>query len=613
MGQQYVIAIDGPTASGKGTVARMLARNLGISCLDTGAMYRAVGMYFLDNKIDHNDPDAVTAAVQGLSLDVKCVDGQTLVYNNGIDVTPRLYDLEISSFTPVIARVPEVRVEVRKIQKAIAKEQSLVIEGRDITSVVFPNARFKFYLDAQLDARSYRRHKQEVAKGVAISYDQVRTNIFERDRADMTRPESPLIRVKDAIMVNATKKSALQVVAEMELIIKRQLKLDEKREAKKARRPRIHPDFRRPFGATAFRLYMKLFVFLPYHLICWQRVFNRKELKQHRGKPVIFAIQHRSNSDVASIFMAFTTYMLHFIGKESLFKPRTFLNWFLRSLNGFPIRPGNDLAVIRHSLGILKKKQTLVIFPEGRRNFNPEDALAVRNGAAVIAMKSGAPIVPIVTRRAPRPFRFNAFKIGATIWPEKCADKNEMSSKLKESMSALLEGFEYTPKPKKWERMSIENSRGIVFINGKLLVIKRVKEGETFYVLPGGHTDPGETPREAIVREIKEECNVDTIVTRELYRNVNNSMPEGSRNQACFLCEYRGGTVSKTDFAEEYQPGYENKIGRDGKPRGTREPMLIDVSEIAKIDLRPACVKKQLLKDTEKYGIHLTRATKYLK
>jgi len=623
MDGQYVIAIDGPTASGKGTVAKMLAKNLGISCLDTGALYRSIGIHFLDNKIDANDPNAVAKAMSEISLDVNNINGETHVVKNGVDLTPRLYDLTVSSFTPSVARIPEVRESVRKIQRAIAREKSIIIEGRDVTSVVFPNARFKFYLDAKLEARSDRRHKQELSKGVNVTYDQVKQYISDRDHADMTRETSPLVHVKDAIKVDATTKSALEIVAEMESIIRKQLKIDEKQEAKKAASEKkilkknggeyVHPDFRKPYGALGFRIFCKMAFYVPWHIFYFQKVINRRELKQHRGKPVIFALQHRSNADVAAIFLAFHGFKLHFLGKESLFKPHTILNWGLRCLDGVPIRPGNDLAVIRYSLGVLKKNEALAIFPEGRRNFNSEDALAVRNGTAVIAMKSGAPVVPIVTNRSPRPLRVNAFKVGTTIWPEKCADKNDLSAKLKESMTQLLVGFEKLPKRKKWEKQPIHRARGIVIVDGKLLVIKRFKEGQNYYVFPGGFLEKNETARDAVVRELREECNIEVAVTRELYRNFNMSLPEVSRNEAYFLCEKKSGTISKTETADEYQPGAEVKIVEGGKKWGTFEPMLIDLSELPNIDLRPSYISLQLQKDINKYGNHLTRTTKYVK
>ena len=310
-------------------------------------------------------------------------------------------------------------------------------------------------------------------------------------------------------------------------------------------------------------------------------------------------MNHRTNADVICSFITLPRYKLHFIGKESLFKPRTLLNWFLRSLNGVPLRPTNNLAIIRHSLNVLKSGESMVIFPEGRRNFNQEDALSVRAGTAVIAMKAGVPVIPIVTNRPARPFRFNKFNIGNTIYPSDFHDKNEFTIALRDEMARLLVGFEHIPRQKKWDREPVKNVRGVVFIDGKLLVLKRTRpEKEIYYSLPGGSPEENETTRETAVREIKEETNVETEAIRCLYKN---RCKVGMR--ATYLCQYKNGEVSTTN-AKEYQPN---------NPKGKYEPMLIDVADLKNLNLKPHSVRNQLIRDIKRYGIHLTRPTKYLK
>jgi len=603
--EPFQIAIDGPTASGKGTVARLLAQQFGLISLDTGAVYRAITIYFMDNKIDHTKLAQVKTAVEKLDLDVKCDEsGNTVVILGGQDITERLHDIPVSVFVPEIAKISIIRTKVRDIQKTIAGGKTFVCEGRDITSVVFPQARFKFYLDAKLKERAKRRYLQEIAKGEKVTLAQVQSGIDSRDRADMTREISPLVRVPDAIRINATKKSAKQVVAKMERIIKKKLGKQEKQKKN---------DFKKPVGAVVVRRLAKIILYVPYKMVFWTKITNKKELKQHRGKGVILAVQHRSNLDVLSLISCMPTLPINLVGKESLFKIRL-LNWFLRCMNAVPLRAGNDLAMIRHNLGVLKRNEVLAIFPEGTRSFNPEDALAVRNGTAVIALKSGAPIVPIVTNRAPRMFRLCKFKIGKTIYPKDYADKNELSAKIKESMSQLLEGFEVAQKQKKWQREPIFNARAITFVDGKLLAIKRVRDGHQFYGIPGGHVDEGETARETIVREVKEETNIDVTVTRELYRLKSPFNGENkSKMLGMYLCQYRSGTVSKTN-ADEYTAGIENKLSRhDGKPKGTYDPCLLPLADLKTVELRPVEVQKQLLKDLKKYGTRLTIPTKFLK
>ena len=219
----YQVAIDGPVASGKGTVAKMLARKLGLLCLDTGALYRGITIHFIDNEIDYHDPISYNRALGGIDLTVKCVEGATFVYLNGEDVTARLRVNEVSVMVPHIAKLPEVRAKALTIQQQVSGNSSLVCEGRDITSVVFPNASFKFYLTASVRERALRRFNELESKGETVPLDQLMQQISDRDNADMTRTQSPLVYVPSAIKIDASKIDAYTVVKRMEKIITKSL------------------------------------------------------------------------------------------------------------------------------------------------------------------------------------------------------------------------------------------------------------------------------------------------------------------------------------------------------------------------------------------------------
>jgi len=219
----YQIAIDGPVASGKGTVAKSLARKFGFLCLDTGALYRGITLFFLDHYVDINDTVSCNRALHEINLDVKCVEGATFVILNGEDVTKRIRDNIVSTTVPKIAKNPEVRAKVREVQKAVGERSNLICEGRDITSVVFPEAKFKFYLTASVESRAQRRLLDLQSKGDPTPIETLREQISERDKMDMTRSESPLVQVKDAIVLDATKINAYQVVKRMEKIISKEL------------------------------------------------------------------------------------------------------------------------------------------------------------------------------------------------------------------------------------------------------------------------------------------------------------------------------------------------------------------------------------------------------
>ncbi|MDR0462446.1 MAG: (d)CMP kinase [Christensenellaceae bacterium] len=609
MSSNYIIAIDGPAASGKGTVAKMLGQRFGVICLDTGCIYRGITIYFLDKQIDSNNLEQIQAHINKIDLDVKCdASGETLVFVGGQDVTKRLQTVITSQYVAGYAKIPVVRTRVREIQKRTAEAQSLVCEGRDITSVVFPEARHKFYLTSSLSVRAKRRYNQEVKAGEKVTFKQVRDAIASRDKADMTRKYSPLKKVAGAVKIDSTKLTAEQTADKMERIIRKHIKSD----TKKADIPN---DFRPPRGASVFRKWVKIHLCLPYKLLYFSGIVKNKDfrdIKKYRGRPVIFAFNHRSNSDVVAYYLSFPRFRLNFIGKESLFKHEP-LNWFLRSLDGFPIRYGkNDMAVIRYSLDILKQGKALAIFPEGRRNFDSESALEIQPGTAMIAMKSGAPVIPVVTNRPARPLRRNRIKVGPAIFPNQFSNRDDFSNKLKSEMATLLDGFEVKPKQKKWDKIPVFNSRAIVFRDGKLVAIKRHKEegmsafgdspNKDFFVFPGGHIDEGETAREAVVREIAEETNIQSVAVRPLYKKMFKTK-RGEGMQVFYLCNYKSGEVSKTD-AEEYTKN---------DPNNTYEPVLLDIESLAKLDLRPHAVRDRLVRDIKRYGIHLTRPTIYLK
>ena len=204
-----IIAIDGPAASGKGTIAKMLAKKLNILCLDTGAIYRAIAVCDLRGQ-DYTQS----------KIEIQCgADKQTLVYLNGEDITQQIRTVEVGARVPVLALDPAVQDRVHQIQHATADNQSLVVEGRETTSVAFPHADFKFYVTASLEERAKRRHYDFVQKGENITYEEVLRLTAERDRLDMEREVAPLIKVADAVEFDTTGRKADEVVDEMLSII----------------------------------------------------------------------------------------------------------------------------------------------------------------------------------------------------------------------------------------------------------------------------------------------------------------------------------------------------------------------------------------------------------
>ncbi len=211
-----MITIDGPAGAGKSTVAREIAQRLGIFFLDTGAMYRALTLKVLRQGVDLEDEGQLVEAVQETKIDFgRYPDGKVKVLLDAQDVTEEIRTMEVTNKTFYIARAPRVRAIVVKWQRDIGSKRSVVAEGRDVGTVVFPKATHKFYLDADPEERSRRRIKELREKGQAVDADNLKKELEERDHKDLTRRVGPLKRAEDAVVIDSTHLTADEVVEAM--------------------------------------------------------------------------------------------------------------------------------------------------------------------------------------------------------------------------------------------------------------------------------------------------------------------------------------------------------------------------------------------------------------
>ena len=196
--KKIIIAIDGPAGSGKSTAAKNIAQKLGFTYLDTGAMYRAITFIALRNGIAENIP-AVIEMARRISLKLRFENGVTKVFVDDEEVTEQIRTAEVNGKVSDISRIPEVRAELVKIQKRMGEEGNIVAEGRDVTTVVFPNADLKIFLTASIDIRTKRRLKEFQDKNIPTTFEEVKANLEKRDRIDSGREISPLKKADDAI------------------------------------------------------------------------------------------------------------------------------------------------------------------------------------------------------------------------------------------------------------------------------------------------------------------------------------------------------------------------------------------------------------------------------
>jgi CMP/dCMP kinase len=199
-----IIAIDGYSSCGKSTLAKGMAKTLQYVYLDSGAMYRAVTLYFLNNRIDYNDPEAVSEALGYINIHFERIEGQNHTFLNGTDVEHNIREMRVSEHVSPVSAISAVRRAMVRQQQAMGRKRGLVADGRDIGTVVFPDAELKIFLTADPDVRTSRRHLELAAKGIDAEWDDIRKNLLERDHIDSTRADSPLRQADDAVVIDNT-------------------------------------------------------------------------------------------------------------------------------------------------------------------------------------------------------------------------------------------------------------------------------------------------------------------------------------------------------------------------------------------------------------------------
>lgn len=218
-----IIAIDGFSACGKSTLAKALAAELDYTYIDTGAMYRAVTFYFLQNQIDLEDDEAVDSALENIAIDFRPGPAGNHTFLNGEDISSPIRDLAVSRLVSPVAALPAVRRAMVAQQRRMGKRGRIVMDGRDIGTVVFPNADLKLFITADLEERVRRRTSELREKGKTVQAASVRENLAERDRIDSTRADSPLRQAADAILIDNTQLNREEQLAFAKKLVKERL------------------------------------------------------------------------------------------------------------------------------------------------------------------------------------------------------------------------------------------------------------------------------------------------------------------------------------------------------------------------------------------------------
>ena len=221
----FIVAIDGPAGSGKGTITNLVGKRMNLINIDTGAMYRCISLYMLRNKISKEDKEAIKKMLEEIKIDMKKIDGVDKFYLNGEDVSGLIREKEVTEIVSQVSHIIEVREAMVKLQRKMGEDLDIIMEGRDIGTNVFPNADVKIYLDATAEERANRRLKQNMEKGIESNYEEILENIKFRDHNDKTSDVAPLKQAEDAIYVDSTYLTIDEVVDKISKII------EEKKEA----------------------------------------------------------------------------------------------------------------------------------------------------------------------------------------------------------------------------------------------------------------------------------------------------------------------------------------------------------------------------------------------
>lgn len=208
----FNIAIDGPAGAGKSTIAKKTAEALSYIYVDTGAMYRALAVHFLEKGIAAEDTAGIIAAAREAEVSIRYEEGVQQVYLNGENISSRLRTEEVGNMASMTSPIPEVRERLLELQRSLARERDVIMDGRDIGTNILPDADVKVYLTASVETRAKRRYDELTEKGLACDYEEIAKDIRERDERDMNRETAPLRQAEDAVLVDSSDMTIPEVV-----------------------------------------------------------------------------------------------------------------------------------------------------------------------------------------------------------------------------------------------------------------------------------------------------------------------------------------------------------------------------------------------------------------
>ncbi len=411
-----IITIDGPSGTGKSTVARGIAQRLKFTFFDTGAMYRSFAWLVLKKGIEPTDLSKIEEILPQFQYEIRTTStGERRYFVQGTDITDQIRTPPISMAASQIAIYPEVRKEMVKIQRTFGHAVDAVFEGRDMGTVVFPDADLKIFLTAAPEVRAERRYRELIHKfpDLKTSRGEILKEIEERDKADSTRTVSPLKPAPDAILIDTSHLTAHQVIEKI-------VRLKPKRRFPKMK-------FSYKIAYTLARIFFKC---------CFRlKIYG---LEHFRPGAAIIAANHTSYFDPPVLSISCPE-EVHFLARAPLFEVPLF-GRLIRTLNAHPIaRKASDAAIFRTMLELLSEGKKLILFPEGMRSKDGE-LLPFERGIAFLVQKAQCRIIPAYirgtyeawprARKFPKLFGKIAVAFGSPIEWEEGKDKKENQERI---------------------------------------------------------------------------------------------------------------------------------------------------------------------------------------
>ncbi|MBR2340513.1 MAG: (d)CMP kinase [Clostridia bacterium] len=384
------IAIDGPSGAGKSSLARAVAKKMGIVYVDTGAMYRTVGLYVAKKGVDPKDAEAVTALLPEISLEIKFENGEQHIYLCGEDVGDSIRTPEMSMYASAVSAIGAVRAFLLDTQRNLAKSNSVIMDGRDIGTVIFPDADVKIFLTASAEARAERRYKELCQKGIETTLEDVLADMRLRDKNDSEREIAPAVAADDAVIFDNSELSFDESISRCIEIIEDTL--SKKGKTKKKKKKRSFYMFMHFLVARMFRFTMRI------------KAHGLENLPLEGG--AVICPNHLSMWDVITVG-AVTPRQIHFMAKAELFKIPV-LSFFLRAMGAKGVdRKSSGTDAIKYLIGEASKGDLVGIFPQGTRRTgeNPADT-PLKNGAALVAYRAKVAMVPVCIVTKKMKYRF---------------------------------------------------------------------------------------------------------------------------------------------------------------------------------------------------------------